>query len=170
MPSLQIRAGSASSRRKRESSLLCKISTFSLVKAAGPNSWRKNPSGGVPVLELDDGSYLAESVAICHYFTIADITALVAIDIGGRLIHFFRLLLVFWWDHRHRTGFQSCWPIHGHSERGLQAAWSAPQHCPAQARPSPSEIPRIRTARTPGDSDSRHRRNCATGGGCGAVP
>src|SRR5262249_35215174 len=67
MPSLQIRAGSASSRRKRESSLLCKISTFSLVKAAGPNSWRKNPSGGVPVLELDDGSYLAESVAICHY-------------------------------------------------------------------------------------------------------
>src|SRR5215475_3978349 len=41
MPSLQIRAGSASSRRKRESSLLCKMSTFSLVKAAGPNSWRR---------------------------------------------------------------------------------------------------------------------------------
>ena len=28
----------------------------------------KNPFGGVPVLELDDGSYLAESVAICRYF------------------------------------------------------------------------------------------------------
>jgi glutathione S-transferase len=29
---------------------------------------KKNPMGGVPVLELDDGSYLAESVAICRYF------------------------------------------------------------------------------------------------------
>lgn len=28
----------------------------------------KNPLGGVPVLELDDGRYLAESVAICRYF------------------------------------------------------------------------------------------------------
>jgi glutathione S-transferase len=28
----------------------------------------KNPLGGVPVLELDDGSCLAESVAICRYF------------------------------------------------------------------------------------------------------
>lgn len=28
----------------------------------------KNPMGRVPVLELDDGSYLAESVAICRYF------------------------------------------------------------------------------------------------------
>ena len=27
-----------------------------------------NPLGRVPVLELDDGSYLAESVAICRYF------------------------------------------------------------------------------------------------------
>jgi glutathione S-transferase len=27
----------------------------------------KNSSGGVPVLELDDGSYLSESVAICRY-------------------------------------------------------------------------------------------------------
>ena len=27
----------------------------------------KNPAGGLPVLELDDGSYLAESVAICRY-------------------------------------------------------------------------------------------------------
>jgi glutathione S-transferase len=27
----------------------------------------KNSSGGVPILELDDGSYLSESVAICRY-------------------------------------------------------------------------------------------------------
>ena len=27
----------------------------------------KNPAGGLPVLELDDGSHLAESVAICRY-------------------------------------------------------------------------------------------------------
>ncbi len=27
----------------------------------------KNPMGGVPVLELDDGTWLAESVAICRY-------------------------------------------------------------------------------------------------------
>ena len=27
----------------------------------------KNPSGRVPVLELDDGTYLSESVAICRY-------------------------------------------------------------------------------------------------------
>ncbi len=29
---------------------------------------RKNPLGTLPVLELDDGSYIAESVAICRYF------------------------------------------------------------------------------------------------------
>jgi glutathione S-transferase len=28
----------------------------------------KNPLGGVPILELDDGTVLAESVAICRYF------------------------------------------------------------------------------------------------------
>ena len=27
-----------------------------------------NPMGGIPVLELDDGSHIAESVAICRYF------------------------------------------------------------------------------------------------------
>ena len=32
-----------------------------------PEFLAKNPSGGVPVLELDDGSNLAESVAICRY-------------------------------------------------------------------------------------------------------
>ena len=32
-----------------------------------PEFLKKNPSGGLPVLELDDGSCLAESVAICRY-------------------------------------------------------------------------------------------------------
>ena len=32
-----------------------------------PEFLAKNSSGGLPVLELDDGSYLSESVAICRY-------------------------------------------------------------------------------------------------------
>lgn len=28
----------------------------------------KNPLGGIPVLELDDGTHISESVAICRYF------------------------------------------------------------------------------------------------------
>jgi glutathione S-transferase len=32
-----------------------------------PQFLAKNPSGGLPVLELDDGACLAESVAICRY-------------------------------------------------------------------------------------------------------
>jgi len=32
-----------------------------------PEFLAKNPAGGLPVLELDDGAYLAESVAICRY-------------------------------------------------------------------------------------------------------
>jgi glutathione S-transferase len=34
----------------------------------GPEFRRKNPMGGLPVLELDDGTCIAESVAICRYF------------------------------------------------------------------------------------------------------
>jgi glutathione S-transferase len=33
-----------------------------------PGFLAKNPLGGVPVLELDDGTVIAESVAICRYF------------------------------------------------------------------------------------------------------
>src|SRR5512139_3436812 len=33
-----------------------------------PDFLAKNPMGGVPVLELDDGTIIAESVAICRYF------------------------------------------------------------------------------------------------------
>jgi glutathione S-transferase len=32
-----------------------------------PEMLAKNPAGGLPVLELDDGSHIAESVAICRY-------------------------------------------------------------------------------------------------------
>jgi glutathione S-transferase len=32
-----------------------------------PDFLAKNPFGGLPVLELDDGSHIAESVAICRY-------------------------------------------------------------------------------------------------------
>ena len=33
-----------------------------------PSYLAKNPMGTMPVLEFDDGSYLAESIAICRYF------------------------------------------------------------------------------------------------------
>src|ERR1039458_5525955 len=33
-----------------------------------PEFLKINPMGGVPVLELDDGTHIAESVAICRYF------------------------------------------------------------------------------------------------------
>jgi glutathione S-transferase len=33
-----------------------------------PEFYKKNPSGSLPILELDDGSCIAESVAICRYF------------------------------------------------------------------------------------------------------
>jgi glutathione S-transferase len=41
-----------------------------IAKAANrsPEYLAKNPLGGVPILELDDGSILTESVAICVYF------------------------------------------------------------------------------------------------------
>jgi len=60
-----IRAAFASSRQKRASSFRLKRSTFWPAKAARPNSWPRTRR--VPVLELDDGSYLSESVAICRY-------------------------------------------------------------------------------------------------------
>jgi glutathione S-transferase len=33
-----------------------------------PEFYQKNPVGSLPILELDDGSCLSESVAICRYF------------------------------------------------------------------------------------------------------
>lgn len=37
-------------------------------KNLDPDFVARNPMGRVPVLELDDGAYLAESMAICRYF------------------------------------------------------------------------------------------------------
>jgi len=41
-----------------------------IVKAENrqPDFLAKNPLGGVPILELDDGAIIAESTAICRYF------------------------------------------------------------------------------------------------------
>jgi glutathione S-transferase len=36
-------------------------------KSRAPEFLAKNPAGGLPLLELDDGTFLAESVAICRY-------------------------------------------------------------------------------------------------------
>ncbi len=37
-------------------------------KNRAPEFLKINPMGGLPVLELDDGTHIAESVAICRYF------------------------------------------------------------------------------------------------------
>ena len=55
-----------SSRRKKASNLRWKKLIFWPAKAARSIP-RKNSSGAVPLLELDDGSYLSEFVAICRY-------------------------------------------------------------------------------------------------------
>lgn len=51
---------------------LATIERVEIDLAAGENlsaEYRQmNPMGGVPVLELDDGRFLSESVAICRYF------------------------------------------------------------------------------------------------------
>jgi glutathione S-transferase len=36
-------------------------------KNRSPEMLAKNPAGGLPVMELDDGTHMAESVAICRY-------------------------------------------------------------------------------------------------------
>ena len=48
------------------------IATVDLFSRASrtPEFLKKNPSGGLPVLELDDGSCIAESVAICRYLEV----------------------------------------------------------------------------------------------------
>jgi glutathione S-transferase len=38
------------------------------AKNRAPEFLKINPMGGLPVLELDDGTHIAESVAICRYF------------------------------------------------------------------------------------------------------
>src|SRR5215469_10271457 len=61
------RVGSASLPQKRGSNYRWKKLIFWLGKAARLNFLRRTRQGAVPVLELDDGSCLSESVAICRY-------------------------------------------------------------------------------------------------------
>ena len=53
-----------------EKGIAVPIEQVDIVKAVnrGPEFRTKNPLGTVPVLELDDGTHIAESVAICRYF------------------------------------------------------------------------------------------------------
>lgn len=47
----------------------------------------KNPMGGVPVLELDDGTWIAESVAICRYLEgIQPEPPLMGVDVKDRAV------------------------------------------------------------------------------------
>ena len=67
VPSVQVDIGKAENRR--------------------PEFLAKNPMGGIPVLEFDDGTYLAESVAICRYFEeMQPKPALIGIDARDRAI------------------------------------------------------------------------------------
>jgi glutathione S-transferase len=52
-----------------EKGLPIPVETVDIVKGENrqPPYLGKNPSGGVPCLELDDGSYLSEITAICEY-------------------------------------------------------------------------------------------------------
>ncbi len=53
-----------------EKGLAVPVETIDIMKRANrqPPFLERNPLGGIPVLELDDGSHIAESVAICRYF------------------------------------------------------------------------------------------------------
>ena len=53
-----------------------------------PDYVAKNPSGELPALELDDGSILAETVAICRYFEgVEPEPPLLGVDVGWGLEH-----------------------------------------------------------------------------------
>jgi glutathione S-transferase len=66
--------GAPNPRRVRvflaEKGIAVPIEQVDITKAVnrGPEFRTKNPLGTVPVLELDDGTCIAESVAICRYF------------------------------------------------------------------------------------------------------
>ena len=52
-----------------------------------PEFLKINPMGGIPVLELDDGTHIAESVAICRYFeTIKPEPALMGVDAKDKAV------------------------------------------------------------------------------------
>src|ERR1700733_5805149 len=52
-----------------------------------PEFTKINPMGGIPVLELDDGTHIAESVAICRYFeTIKPEPPLLGVDAKDKAV------------------------------------------------------------------------------------
>ncbi len=52
-----------------------------------PEFLKINPMGGLPVLELDDGTHIAESVAICRYFeTIKPEPPLMGVDAKDKAV------------------------------------------------------------------------------------
>ena len=65
---------SPNSRRVRmflaEKAIVLPVESIDLARGEShtPSFIAKNPMGQVPLLEFDDGTYLAESVAICRYF------------------------------------------------------------------------------------------------------
>jgi glutathione S-transferase len=63
----QTRVGSAFSPQKEGIELALENVDILTGQSRTPEFLAKNSSGAVPVLELDDGSYLSESVAICRY-------------------------------------------------------------------------------------------------------
>lgn len=73
-----------------------------------PEFRQKNPMGTVPVLELDDGTCIAESVAICRYFEeLQPSPPLMGVDARDRAI-------VEMWQRR--MEFELLWPV-AHSFR-----------------------------------------------------
>ncbi|HJY85122.1 MAG TPA: glutathione S-transferase family protein [Candidatus Binatia bacterium] len=76
-----------------------------IVKAVNrsPEFRKKNPMGTVPVLELDDGTCIAESVAICRYFEeLQPNPPLMGVDARDRAI-------VEMWQRR--MEFELLWPV-----------------------------------------------------------
>ena len=63
-----IRGGCVFFSRKKASTQILRRSISQSASHGRKSSWLKNPLGGIPVLELDDGTHIAESVAICRYF------------------------------------------------------------------------------------------------------
>jgi glutathione S-transferase len=53
-----------------EKGLTVPMQTVDIAQRASraPEFLAKNPFGGIPVLELEDGTHIAESVSICRYF------------------------------------------------------------------------------------------------------
>ncbi|EOD54186.1 glutathione S-transferase family protein [Aeromonas molluscorum] len=100
-----------------------------------PDFLAKNPAGRIPVLALDDGSYLSESVAICRYFeelypdnNLFGTTPLerAQIEMWSRFIEF-NLWQPAGMAFRHITGFyqdrETCFPEWGQECKLLTGQW-----------------------------------------------